>query len=368
LVFSLGSASLRPRQDAELPAPSTNAMSRPEPPVARQAYNAWPGLTNPLHHAAVRFLRDDWAAAHTHKRVRRFFKKIAHRSLRGTRRLLTAVGEELTAAPKKTLVEILLGLPIALLSVDPYRSWVLKWHYAWDAILALILANFFFGIGRRIYARREATRRISRAAEYLQLVIECARPHVKEGAEGVEPTEEHLRHSIAIVLQAMVDLVRQVLQVPHDVKLHSNLMIPMPVRVNSDPVIRDGAGIVCYSLKRPAEPAWTRLVMGDFGAGEAFVGGKVCVIEDTRDPEWCGVFGKMRSRCFGSFPVLEGSGKAFAVVNIDADRSFVLRRKNAAAEVYQTLVGPLALLADILLNTKSSDQAQTTRSLEDRDI
>jgi hypothetical protein len=92
--------------------------------------------------------------------------------------------------------------------------------------------------------------------------------------------------------------------------------------------------------------------MGDLGAGEAFVSGKVCVVEDTGDPKWHGVFRGVRSRCFASFPVLQGSGKVVAVVNVDADRPMVLTRQNASAEVYQALVGPLALLADILYNTR----------------
>jgi hypothetical protein len=319
---------------------------------ARASYKSWPGLENPRRAEPIDVVRDKCDRSHSARKWWHRVHVVAYRTSRSLRQFFRAIENELTEAPKRTLVEVFLGLPIVLLPVDPYRTWVLTWKYAWWGLGALAVASFLFGVGRRLYEQREGTRRITRAAEYLQLVIECARPHTKEGAEGVEPTQEHLRHSIAIVLQAMADLVREMLQVPDDVRLHANLMIPMAVVVSREDEPKDGAGIVAYSIKRPAEPAWTRLVMGDLGAGEAFVSGKVCVVEDTGDPKWHGVFRGVRSRCFASFPVLQGSGKVVAVVNVDADRPMVLTRQNASAEVYQALVGPLALLADILYNTR----------------
>jgi hypothetical protein len=267
--------------------------------------------------------------------------------------------DEITAAPKKTVAEILLSLPIALLPVEPYREWITQFRYVWYVYLVLVVVRVVYNVWRRMNDRRNVAARITRATELLQVIIECSRAHTKEGADGEEPTKEHLQHSIALVLQSLADLTAQILQPPEGVKIYANLMIAMPVPVKGHEDPQHGLGIVAYGSKRPAEPAWTRLMVEDFGAGETFRSGKVQVIEDTGDPKWCGIFSGVRSKCFASFPVVQSYGKPVAVVNIDADRPLVLTRRNAVNELFPAIAGALNLLADILYHTREKKAPQS---------
>lgn len=97
-----------------------------------------------------------------------------------------------------------------------------------------------------------------------------------------------------------------------------------------------------------ATHSWTRVALGDLGAGEAFQTGRVQVVEDTRDPKWFGAFKDSRSRSFACFPVLGNQNQVIAVVNVDASAPKVLTRKNAPRLYEQVLSAPLMLLGQIL--------------------
>lgn len=317
------------------------------------SYKAWPSLSNPLAERPIGVARSRWASFRGRGSNMLRLKIWMYRAKRALRRLWRAVAAELTASPVKTIGEVVCGVAVAALPIDPYREWLKNQWFGWWPILIAALGGLVIGVFRRIGDRSETTARIRLAAEYLQLIIESSRTHTKEGPEGVEPTAEHLQQSLAVMLQAVADLVGVVLQVPSGVKLHANLMIPMAVILEDAPQPCHGLGIVAYSIKRPSSMAWTRLLMGDFGAGEAYETCQVQVIEDTRDPRWGGVFAGVRSRCFVSIPVLSGSSsKALAVVNVDADRELILTRKNVYADVYQVVVGAVALFGDVLHNTR----------------
>lgn len=100
----------------------------------------------------------------------------------------------------------------------------------------------------------------------------------------------------------MIYLTREGLEIPKGVTLHANLMLPMEV-VAEDGTHVPGLGIVEYNTQSPPNPSWTKVIAGDLVAGTVLRGRKVEVVEDTRDPAWWGVYGRVRSRSFATFPI-----------------------------------------------------------------
>lgn len=119
-------------------------------------------------------------------------------------------------------------------------------------------------------------------------------------------------------------------------------MIPMPVVVEGEEHPRLGLGIVEYDAL-PADPAWSRVVIGDLCAGTVIQNGKLQVVEDTQDPAWCGLFDEFRSKSFASYPVRDNHGALVAVLNVDADKRMVLGRSVARRELYRVLATPISL-------------------------
>src|SRR5688500_14291159 len=112
---------------------SGRASSRPR---AQERYKAWPGLQNPRSAEATKVAREVWITRCHQDRAWRWLHIGAYRAYRTVRAVIRGMADEFTAAPKRTLLEIALGLPIAMLSIDPYREWLLRWKHAWHAILA----------------------------------------------------------------------------------------------------------------------------------------------------------------------------------------------------------------------------------------
>lgn len=346
-------------------------MSAAEELLLRPAssnYKTWPGLENPSHERPVRVLYREWFERQKTKRFRRKLNRLWYCSWRGTKRLVLGLLEEISTAERKSFVALALGAPVALLAVDPVRELMLKLPYAWRVIAGLAVLGYLIELWHRYSLRKTVARNIAIAASKQHTVAQTASLYAKEHTNllkematrrsqhpttGSATTKEALQHTIATVLVAFSDLTRDLLHVSGEVRIHANLMVRMSVSVVGENSPRDGCGIVAYSSDRPANPSWTRLACGDFGAGRAFEDGQVQVIEDTRDPYWCGVFDGIRSRSFVSLPVHQKNGKVVAVVNIDADAPRVFTTENCGKILHPILTGPLNHLAEILYYTRN---------------
>lgn len=327
-------------------------MTHPIAGASASAPPSWPTLTNPqarqpIPHVVWEQLlvrqRKPWLKRDIWRTHRRFYAL-----RRGTRSFLLGLYEEVASAPKKTVFDLLTGLPIALVVLPPFRERIFALPYSWQAYLLLVLARVGYGAWRRGAIRRSIRDEMGLALQRMLPIIECARIHVDAKSQKQSLPAIQLQRNIESILSALVDLAAQALQAPKGVRIGANLMLPMPVYVEGESTPRAGCGIVTYNAI-PASPSWSRLVLGDLGAGRVFSTGKVQAIEDTKDPVWCGLLKGSRSRCFASFPVRNESAEVIAVVNIDADRPMILTRKNASAMFSEVLSPPLKLLGDLLL-------------------
>jgi hypothetical protein len=269
---------------------------------------------------------------------------------RGVKRLARAIIDEVSAAPKKTIFDLLTGFPLGLLVLPAAREWAFGLPFATWGFCALVTLRVVYGIRRRMLIKTLIRDEVGAALTRMMPIIECSSIHVQASHEGGPLPATQLARNVEAVLSAVAEIVGQALQVPGDVHLTANLMIRMPVLLE-DGTEAGGCGIVAYS-KMPANPSWTRLVLGDLGAGQAFQTGKVQAVEDTSDPVWCGLLKHGRSKCFASFPVRHGA-VVIAVVNVDCDRPMILTRKNAARLFVDVLVPPLKLLGDLLVASQS---------------
>jgi hypothetical protein len=260
--------------------------------------------------------------------------------------LLRAVSNEISIAPKRTLFDFITGLPLALLAWPSFRDWAFQQKWAASVYIGLIICRVSLAAWRRGATKGIALQESGAALKTVMPVIACTRIHVDGAAKGATLPTAQLQRNIETVLSAIVDLVAQALRLPKDVRLSANLMVPMPVVSAVDGASMPGCGIVAYN-QGPASPSWTRLIMGDLGAGQAFVSGKVQAVEDTHDPVWCQLLQESRSRCFACFPIRGTNSEVMAVVNVDADRPMVLTRKNAAVLFMEVLAHPLMLLGDL---------------------
>lgn len=271
-----------------------------------------------------------------------------HRIARSMKDLVASFYEEVATAPKKTLVDVVTGLPLGLLVIPKVRDWVFAQPYAWTVYSFLILSRVLYGAWRRGALGRLSGEATGKALQRILPVIECTRIHVEARAQGEHLPPAQLQRNIESVLSAISELTIQALQIPATVKVSSNLMLPMPVQLQGEEGLTSGCGIVAYN-SMPAAPSWTRLALGEFGAGRVFTTGKVQAVEDTTDPVWCGLFKENRSRCFASFPVRAGGAEVIAVVNVDASRPRVLTRRVADALFADVLSAGLKLLGDLLI-------------------
>lgn len=132
----------------------------------------WPALQNqrpndPVRHLG-RLLEARVANAGWFRRaVRAVYTWVLYRPWRATRRGVGMVIGHLTAAPVKTAVDVVTGLPVALLVWPPFREWVVKLPEATLVFLAIIFFRFIYTVYRRNSARqdkRQTVRKTQRIA------------------------------------------------------------------------------------------------------------------------------------------------------------------------------------------------------------
>lgn len=342
---------LPPRVKETLQVPlgtSTNLF----PPRATN-YRTWPGLTNPRAEAgeAIVAARERLEQASSKGKFTRSIKRRFYSFWRKLRQAARVLEHEITRAPKRTILEIFVALPVAALAINPYRTeWIEPNPFGWWLISALVLVGVVYAAWRRSRVEGMVTQAVADAGATQLIVIDTVRYHVLDQMRAWQPSPDGLLVSIRNILQAVADLVRHALHLPPEVRVQSNLMVRMPVKLAGVEGQQPGYGIVAYNVKGPAEPSWTLLAYYDIGAGEAFEDGCVRVVEDTRDPEWCGIFDASRSRCFASFPIMRGND-VIAVLNIDASRERVLTVDNANHVLHRMLSGTFSLIADLLYAT-----------------
>jgi hypothetical protein len=306
------------------------------------------GLANPQAAVPTRCIKAELSAARSQKRhiwwVLWGMHHVLHRAERQLERFENFIRDEIAAAsPTKTFFEVMIGLPIALLAFPGYREALSGWGGAIWFFPVLIAVRLLYGAHRRAKRKDVVLKEVGDALKAVLAVVESCR-HQAAGSPTGPPL--HLQHNIANILRAVAALTSQVLQAPNTAKISANLMLPMPVEVESNGRV-SGCGIVVYDHV-PAAPSWTRVVLGDPAAGEVLATGKVKAIEDTRDPIWCGVFLPSRAHSFASFPLRNDRQEVIGVVNVDSTRAMVFNRDNATALYRDILAAPLMLLSELL--------------------
>jgi len=284
------------------------------------------------------FLAHDWWRTRRH----------LHKTWRGVRTFLRAVYREFASAPKKTILDLLIALLLGLLAIPRFRDWFFQFEYSWLTYALLIVSRVIYGVWHRANVLDTARDEAGKALRKMVPVIECTRIHVAGKAQGQPLPTSQLQHNIETVLSAIADLSAQALHVSEKVKISANLMLPMPVMLLGGTQPSPGCGIVAYDAM-PANPSWTRLVLGEFGAGRVFTTGKVQGVWDMTDPVWCGLFKGNRSKSFASFPVRAGTSDVIAVVNVDATHRMILTKGVSEALFADVLSAPLKLLGDLLV-------------------
>jgi hypothetical protein len=254
----------------------------------------------------------------------------------------------IASAPKKAILDLLTALLIALLVVPKFRDWFFHFEYSWLFYAVLIVSRVGYGVWQRSNMLDKARDEAGKALRKMLPVIECTRIHVAAKAQGQYLPAQQLQRNIETVLSAIADLAAQALHVPEGVRIGANLMVPMPVMVLGSSNPSAGCGIVAYH-SMPPNPSWTRLLLGEFGAGRVFTTGHVQGVWDMTDPVWCGMFKGNRSKSFASFPVRAGTASIIAVVNVDASEPMTLTKANSEALFADVLSAPLKLLGDLLV-------------------
>lgn len=313
----------------------------------------WPALQNqrpddPVRHLA-RSLEARIAAAGWLRRSmgQRLYTWFIYRPLRATRRGFGMATRSLTASPVKTLVDVVTGLPIALLAWPPFREWAVHLDLATIVFIGLILMRFAYTAQRRNDSR-QASRQAVRHTQRLGLApIEMVLAHGADAQQGHVLGPNTLHVAVKALLDSMILLTRHGLEIPAGVTLHANLMLPMDV-VGEDGTPVPGVGIVEYNTQSPAGASWTKVITGDLVAGSVRQTGKVEVVEDTRDPVWWGVLDGVRSRSFATFPITAPDHSVIGVVNLDADRPMIFKRGDVVRQLWPVLAPPLRLFAQLL--------------------
>lgn len=319
--------------------------------IAPREHWSWPGLDNPFADVPVASLRSRWTQAQARGAVRRQLHALLHRAGRLLLVLPRRAGDELSATPKRTLVDVVTGLPIAALALPPARDWMLRWPHAWLALGLVVLARFVFSTWRRNQLGAQLQAELRATTDRLRVVLGCARAYASDELQGRRASAPMLRQNVGLVLDAIVGLAAAALQLPPRVRLHAALFLPMPLRVDGEAEPGEGCGVVAYDTRCPAEPSWRRTLRGDFAEGSTLESGRVQIVEDTRDPIWCDVFAGVESRSLAAFPVFAADGRVLAVVTLEADRPRVLTRRNATGVLHDVLSIALASLGDVLVAT-----------------
>lgn len=270
-----------------------------------------------------------------------------------------AIKEELTRDIGKNGVEVILTAPAGMLWHEWWRATVGSHAWLGWAILATSLFALLFGIYRRNRLRGHRQSAVRTFVEHLHSIHGMAERLMASRDRKGHVDAGELRHTIEVLLQAMCELTRELLGISKHVGVHANLMVRMPVYLEGIKQRWDGCGVVAYNQSRPPNPSWTRVAIPDFGAGEAFDLGSVQVIEDTRDPYWCGVFDRTRAESFVSLPVMAPGNSIIAVVNIDSTRRRTFKRKVVEDKLHPALFLALELLSKILCSTQGNFQGGT---------
>jgi len=258
------------------------------------------------------------------------------------------ITRSLTAAPVKTLVDVVTGLPIALLAWPPVREWAVHMPRASIAFIAAIVLRFGYTAYRRNDSRK-ANRQAVRHTQRLALApIEMVQAHDLDVQQGHPLGPNTLHVAVKALLDSMILLTRYGLEIPAGIALHANLMLPMEVVAEEDGTHVAGIGIVEYNTQSPARASWTKVIAGDLIAGTVLKTGKVEVLEDTQDPEWWGVWHGVRSRSFATFPITTPDHSVIGVVNIDADKPMIFKRGDVVRQLGPVLAPPLRLFAQLL--------------------
>lgn len=264
------------------------------------------------------------------------------RRIRGT---AAAIVEELTGAQKRTLVEVALTAPIALLAFKDVRDWASAWPYTVWVVITLIVGRVCFGVWKRSKIRAAVLDRVAEIQRRMLAIIECT----SAVSPGKKAGIQQLTHLTQTTLRAIAEIAREGLGAPGGVSIHANLMFHQKVRIENERGRVPGLAIVAYD--RPAaKGSWTRIVSGDIGAGRVIETMRAQVVEDTNDPKWMGAFDGSRVKSFASFPVLGRDNDVIAVLNIDATRPLILTEPIAEQLYQQVLSAPLMLLSQLIAN------------------
>jgi hypothetical protein len=313
---------------------------------------SWPALRNQRPNDAVRHLDDELkrriAAASPVRRAGQWlYRWLLYKPFRWIRHAFAAVINTFATSPVKTIVDVLTGVPIALLAWPFFRDWISDHAAMSIALGAIIVLRVIFTAYLRNDSRKARRQSVRQTQTRALLPIEMVLGHALD-AQGGYPLGPHLL-TVAVknLLDAMILLTSHGMQIPRDVALHANLMLAMEVKtVNGAQV--PGLGIVEYNTQRPAEPSWTKVIAGDLIAGTVLITGKLSVMEDTRDPAWWGVYRGVRSRSFTSFPLTAPDGSVIGVVNLDANKSMVFKLEDVRYQLWPVLAPPLRLLSQLL--------------------
>jgi hypothetical protein len=342
-------------QTLALPSAKNGKMVTIETSVPQQ-YITWPGLGNPHAHEPVSYLRDELDRRKAARGLVARVWGVVCRITRKANDLASWFADGITASKKRTIVEVLLTLPVAALAVEPARDWVDKYNL-WVVIAVCMVVSY--GLALTLGRKEDSDSMTTTIRDFAlrEAAVTTIAQHVvfDNHMKGHASTPAEVRGSVQSVLAALSDLAVRLLQIPGKVNVHANMFTRMPIRLVGQEGPVDGCGVVCYG-KRPPEPTWTRLSATDIGVAEVFGNGKVQVFENTRDAIWCGLFDHIHTRSFVCLPILGLSDDVVAVVTISADQPNVFTRANAHKILHQALAGPLSLLGNILYVTRNGNR------------
>ncbi len=318
----------------------------------------WPALINQRPEEHVRHLgrqleRQIAEANWLRRAVQWSWSRLWYRPVRRVGRTFKSFISAFTTSPVKTTVDVLTGLPIALLAFPGVREWTLQNDWASITLILIIIFRVFYTVYRRNASRAEGLKSVrntqTRALAPTEMVLGIA----LDAQRGYPLGPQSLPVAIKALLDTIIELTRYALKIPREVTVHANLMLTMDVvRENGQHV--QGLGIVEYDTQAPATPSWTKVIKGDLVAGTVLETGKVEVVEDTRDPVWWGIYHGVRSRSFATFPLRAPDRSIVGVVNVDADRPMTFKRGEVVQHLWPVLGPPLRLFAHLLEFTRSA--------------
>src|ERR1051325_4496704 len=278
---------------------------------------------------------------------------LLYRPYRWSRRTFNSVIGGFTTSPVKTTVDVLTGIPIALLAFPGFREWTLKTDWASITLFGIIIFRVFYTVYRRNASRAEGRQSVRHTQTLALPPLEMVLGIARDAQVGKPLGPNSLPTAVKALLDATILLTRHGLKIPRDVTLHANLLLTLDViRENGQHV--PGLGIVEYDTHAPATPSWTKVIKGDLVAGTVLETGKVEVVEDTRDPAWWGIYHGVRSRSFATFPIRASTPDRgiIGVLNVDADRPMIFKRAEVVQQLWTVLAPPLRLFTHLLESSK----------------